>query len=295
MTNRTKGIASIIISAFGFALMAMFVRLCDDFGNEISSFQKSFFRNIIAFSIAAIVFARQRQANHSTSQSLNPKTTLLLLARCFAGCIGIFANFYALSKIPIAEAMALNKTAPFFTVLFSWILLKESPKPRQLAAIFIAFAGVMLVMKPLFVVNDTFAFNCALLGGLGAGIAYTCVRELGVQKVNSAFIVLFFSAFSSLASIPFMFSRLDPMTPAQIFIMLGAGAGAAIGQFGVTTAYRFAPPRQVAVYDYTNLIFTAILGFALFDQIPDWISIAGFATIIAAAIFANSKSAKQTT
>lgn len=292
MTNRTKGIISIIISAFGFALMAMFVRLCDDYGNEISSFQKSFFRNIIAFAIAAIVFARQKRTDASHFQTLNPKTTLLLLARCFAGCIGIFANFYALSKIPIAEAMALNKTAPFFTVLFSWILLKESPKPRQLSAIFIAFVGVTLVMKPLFIVNDAFAFNCALLGGLGAGIAYTCVRELGVQKINSAFIVLFFSAFSSLASIPFMFSRFDPMTSAQIFIMLGAGAGAAIGQFGVTTAYRFAPPRQVAVYDYTNLIFTAVLGFLLFDQIPDWISIAGFATIIAAAVFANSKSDK---
>jgi drug/metabolite transporter (DMT)-like permease len=292
MTNRTKGIISIIISAFGFALMAMFVRLCDDYGNEISSFQKSFFRNIIAFAIAAIVFARQKRTDASHFQTLNPKTALLLLARCFAGCIGIFANFYALSKIPIAEAMALNKTAPFFTVLFSWILLKESPKPRQLSAIFIAFVGVTLVMKPLFIVNDAFAFNSALLGGLGAGIAYTCVRELGVRKINSAFIVLFFSAFSSLASIPFMFSRFDPMTSAQIFIMLGAGAGAAIGQFGVTTAYRFAPPRQVAVYDYTNLIFTAILGFLLFDQIPDWISIAGFATIIAAALFANSKSDK---
>ncbi|MBO7207068.1 MAG: DMT family transporter [Kiritimatiellae bacterium] len=288
MTNRTKGIIAIIISAFGFALMAMFVRLCDDFGNEISSFQKSFFRNIIAFAIAAVVFARAGRSEYPLRQTLNAKTTLFLFIRCLAGCIGIFANFYALSKIPIAEAMALNKTAPFFTVLFSWILLKESPKMRQLLAILIAFAGVTMVMKPLFVVNDAFAFNCALIGGLGAGIAYTCVRELGVHKVNPAFIVLFFSAFSSLASIPFIITGFTPMTMAQIFIMLGAGAGAAIGQFGITAAYRFAPPRQVAVYDYTNLIFTAILGFMLFDQIPDWISITGFITIIAAGIFANS-------
>ena len=288
MSNRTKGIIAIIISAFGFALMAMFVRLCDDFGNEISSFQKSFFRNIIAFAIAAVVFARAERSEYPLRQTLNAKTTLFLFIRCLAGCIGIFANFYALSKIPIAEAMALNKTAPFFTVLFSWILLKESPKMRQLLAILIAFAGVTMVMKPLFVVNDAFAFNCALIGGLGAGIAYTCVRELGVHKVNTAFIVLFFSAFSSLASIPFIITGFTPMTMAQIFIMLGAGAGAAIGQFGITAAYRFAPPRQVAVYDYTNLIFTTILGFMLFDQIPDWISITGFITIIAAGIFANS-------
>ena len=71
--------------------------------------------------------------------------------------------------------------------------------------------------------------------------------------------------------------------------MLGAGIGAAIGQFGITMAYRFAQPRHVAVYDYSNIIFTALLGFALFNQIPDWLSITGFITIIIAAIYANSK------
>ena len=289
MTSRTKGIISIIISAFGFALMAMFVRLCDNYGNSISSFQKSFFRNIIAFIIATFVFFRTNQPNQASLTSLNLKTTSLLLCRCIAGCIGIFANFYALSKIPIAEAMALNKTAPFFTVLFSWLFLKEHPKPRQLLAILIAFIGVLLVMKPLFSINDTFAFSCALIGGLGAGIAYTCLRKLGVYKLNSAFIVLFFSAFSTLASVPFIITRFDPMTSIQIIIMLGAGIGAAIGQFGITMAYRFAQPRQVAVYDYSNIIFTALLGFVLFNQIPDWLSITGFATIIIAAIYANSK------
>jgi drug/metabolite transporter (DMT)-like permease len=185
--------------------------------------------------------------------------------------------------------MALNKTAPFFTVLFSWILLKESPKPRQLAAIFIAFAGVMLVMKPLFVVNDTFAFNCALLGGLGAGIAYTCVRELGVQKVNPAFIVLFFSAFSSLASVPFMIFRFDAMTVCQMLILIGAGMGAALGQFGITAAYRFAAPGSIAVFDYTNIIFTAILGFIFFAQIPDGWSVFGFLVIVFAAVIMSGK------
>ena len=79
------------------------------------------------------------------------------------------------------------------------------------------------------------------------------------------------------------------MTLIQIIIMLGAGVGAAVGQFGITMAYRFAQPRQVAVYDYSNIIFTALLGFALFNQIPDWLSITGFITIIIAAIYANSK------
>ena len=59
--NRGKGIACIIASAFGFALMALFVRLCDDYGGEITCFQKSFFRNVLALVIALAVFCRDRR------------------------------------------------------------------------------------------------------------------------------------------------------------------------------------------------------------------------------------------
>ncbi len=286
MSSRLKGILSIVASAFGFALMAFFVRLCDDCGGQVSSFQKSFFRNAIALVIAGAVYLRGRRAGgrHGPGGAARPVAAwLLLLGRSVAGCIGIFCNFYALSKIPIGEAMALNKTAPFFTVLLSWAFLRERAGLRRFICLAVAFAGVLLVMRPGFRGADTFATVCALGGGLGAGIAYTCVRELGIMKVDGAFIVLFFSAFSCLASLPFMLCGYDPMTWRQVLILLGAGTGAAIGQFGVTAAYRFAPPREIAVYDYTNIVFTALFGLAFFGQVPDVLSVAGFALIVFAA------------
>ncbi|MGN0855079.1 MAG: DMT family transporter [Kiritimatiellia bacterium] len=286
MNTRGKGILCIIASAFGFALMAFFVRLCDDFGGYVSSFQKSLFRNLIALLLAAAVFWRARRARPADSAQgvlrLSRKAWLLLLERSVAGCAGIFGNFYALSHIPIGEAMTLNKASPFFAVLFSWLFLKEKASLRQVLYLAVAFAGAMLVMKPGFQGEATFATLCALGGGLGAGIAYTCVRELGLLKVDGALIVLFFSGFSTLASLPFMMEGVDPMTPAQILIMLGAGCGAAIGQFGVTAAYRLAPPREVAVYDYTNIIFTSLFGFFFFSQVPDLLSVAGFVLIVLA-------------
>ncbi|MBE6382871.1 MAG: DMT family transporter [Lentisphaerae bacterium] len=293
MTDRAKGIFAITASAFGFALMAFFVRLCDEFGGPVSSFQKSLFRNIIAFAIALFVYLRQGADNEGgASQRMFPpcmgaKAWFLLVLRSVSGGIGIFGNFYALGKIPIGEAMTLNKTAPFFTVLFSWLFLREKASARRLLWILLAFVGAMLVMKPGFQGTATFATLCALGGGLGAGIAYTCVRELGILKVNGAFIVLFFSAFSTLACIPFIaWQGADPMTFAQTLTLLGAGCGAAVGQFGVTAAYRFAPPNQIAVFDYTNVIFTSLLGFAFLSprQVPDLLSALGFAIIVLAAI-----------
>lgn len=286
MTARQKGICSILTSAFGFALMAMFVRLCDDFGGPVNCFQKSLFRNLIAFFIAAAVFVRNHRhpPRASRSPALPPKAWALLFGRSASGCLGIFGNFYALSIIPIGEAMTLNKTAPFFAVLFSWLFLKEKAGLRQFLFLIVAFTGALLVMKPGFRGEATLAAVCALIGGLGAGVAYTCVRELGLLKVEGSLIVLFFSAFSTLASLPFLISSLDPMTARQVLILLGAGCGAAIGQFGITAAYRFAPPREIAVFDYTNVIFTALFGFALFGQIPDHWSVLGFLLIVLAGI-----------
>ena len=70
------------------------------------------------------------------------------------------------------------------------------------------------------------------------------------------------------------------MNAMQLAALLGAGAGAAMGQFGITWAYRFAEPRQIAVYDYVGIIFAAALGFIAFGQVPDALSFLGFAAII---------------
>ena len=128
MKSRTKGILAITASAFGFALMALFVRLCDDWGAPVNSFQKSFFRNLVALVIAGTVWGRLARGRNRTLDGrrmtqnvLSLKSKVLLLLRATLGTVGIFSNFYALSHVTIAEGQTLNKTAPFFTVLFAWL------------------------------------------------------------------------------------------------------------------------------------------------------------------------------
>lgn len=279
--NRAKGIWCILASAFGFALMAAAIRLCDDFGGPVSSFQKSFFRNLIALVLAASVYCRHRGGGSGMAAC----RSWTLWLRAILGTCGIFANFYALSHIPIAEGQTLNKTAPFFTVAFAWLFLGERMSFRQMGALAVAFGGVLLIAKPGFAGEETFPMAMGLLGGICAGSACACLRQLGLKGVDGAFVVLFFSAFSCLASIPFMVFGFDPMTAWQVLILLGAGGGAAIGQFGITAAYRYAAPRSIALFDYTSILFAALFGYVLFDQVPDALSVLGFAVIIFAAWF----------
>ena len=288
MNDKAKGILAITASAFGFALMALFVRLCDDYGAPVSSFQKSFFRNLVALAIAAVAWGRARagrreDVRRETKDVLSLKSKVLLLLRSSLGTIGIFANFYALSHITIAEGQTLNKTAPFFTVLFAWLFLGEKATRRQLLPLVLAFVGVVLIAKPGFAGAEAFPLAMGLLGGACAGGAYACVRSLRRHAVDPAFIILFFSAFSCFASVPFMVVEFDPMTWKQVLILFGAGAGAAMGQFGITLAYGYAAPREIAVFDYSNILFTAVFGFLFFGQVPDVFSLAGFVAIVFAA------------
>ena len=270
--------------------MAAFVRLADDCGAPVSSFQKSFFRNVVALVIALAVFVRARCAARRTAGGgvavkgrMSMKAWTILLLRSAVGTCGIFANFYALGLVPIADGQTLNKTAPFFTVALAWLFLGEKASLRQIGALAIAFAGVVFVAKPGFAGAAAFPLAVGLLGGACAGGAYACLRALRRHGVDPAFIVVFFSAFSCLASLPFMAVRFDPMTWRQVVVLFGAGAGAALGQFGITMAYGYAAPRDIAVYDYSSILFTAALGFALFGQVPDAWSVLGFALIVAAA------------
>ena len=145
----------------------------------------------------------------------------------------------------------------------------------------------MLVVKPSFAFAEAAPAFAGLVGGVAAGGAYTCVRALGVRKVDGTLIILVFSVFSTIAALPFIAFDHAPMTPAQVLILFGAGLGALVGQFGVTAAYRFAAARDLAAYDYSNVVFSAMFGLLLFGQIPDPLSWIGFAMIFFMAFVMN--------
>ena len=288
--RRLTAVGCIIASAFGFALMGMFVRLADFHGEEISAFQKGFFRNLVALGIALALFARHGEP----LRRLTASSWASLVLRALFGTLGIFANFYAISRIDLCDALMLNKMAPFFTVVFTWLFVGERVTLRQGLCIVGALLGTALVVRPGFAHVALLPASIGLSSGLCAGAAYACVRKLGREQVDGRFIVLFFSAFSCLASVPFMIHRFTPMTLAQVAILVGAGASAALGQFGITAAYRLAEPRQIAVFDYTNVIFGALLGcWVLGQPAPDALTMLGFAIIVAMGRWCSSPAASS--
>lgn len=280
ISNTSKGIFFLILSAFFFALMAVFVRLSGD----IHFIQKAFFRNSVAFVIALISLLIQIK-KEGPQIAVIPKGALLyLFIRAIGGSIGIFGNFYAIDRLVLSDASILNKMAPFFTILFSFIIMKEKIKPIPLIIVIVAFLGSILIIKPSFEFSKMVPTLCGFAGGVGAGLAYACIRKLSSLKCNGKLIILFFSAFSMLLSVPYMIVTFNPMTLEQVLLLCGAGACAAAGQFAITAAYYHAPAREISIYDYTQIIFSTLLGFIFFGMLPDYLSVIGYAIIITMAV-----------
>lgn len=276
MNRRTKGILCIIASAFCFSLMNMFVRLA----GELPTPQKAFFRNAVALLFAIVILVKSGEGFHIGKGNFK-----YLFLRSFAGTVGIFGNFYAVDHLAQSDASMLNKMSPFCVIVFSYFILKEKLTHWQVLAVVTAFVGSLFVIKPTFANLELFPSLLGLMGGIGAGFAYTQVRILGLRGVKSPTIVAFFSGFSCLAALPFLLFDYHPMTAYQLLMLCGAGLAAAGGQFGVTQAYTYAAGREVSVYDYTQIIFSTLIGFLVFDQLPDGWSFLGYALIIAAAVF----------
>ena len=267
---KNKGIMFIVISALCFAVMNLFVKLSGD----LPAIQKSFFRNFIAAFIALAILKKSGVGFH-----MEKKNVPILLLRAILGTIGIIANFYAVDHLLLSDASIIQKLAPFFFFFFSFLLLKEKVSKQQIFSIIIAFIGMLFVVKPSFANSELFASLIAMIGAMSAGMAYTLVRMLSQRGVKGPQIVFYFSLFSCLSVVPHLIFNFQPMTFQQIAYLLLAGIAAAGGQFAVTAAYSHSAGRDISIYDYSQVIFAALLGFVAFGQIPDYLSIIGYFVI----------------
>ena len=273
-SNRIKGILCIITSACGFAVMSAFIKLSGD----LPSFQKTFFRNLVAAAIALYLIIK-----HKGSLVGKKENRKILVLRSIFGTIGIVCNYYAVDRLVLSDANMLNKLSPFLVVIFCALFLKEKINLKQITMVSVAFIGALFIIKPSFNV-EVIPYLVGVLGAVGAALAYTCVRVLG-KKEDYYTIVFFFSTFSLIAILPGFIAVYKPMGIMQFMYLIFAGIFATVGQFGITLAYKYAPSKEISIFDYSNIIFSAIISFVIFGVLPDYMSIIGYVVIFGASLY----------
>ncbi|AIO19206.1 EamA-like transporter family protein [Candidatus Izimaplasma bacterium HR1] len=274
MSNRAKGIIAILVASLGFAFMSIFVKLAGD----LPVAQKVIFRNIVSMIVAFIMVTINKESYYGKKENRE-----LLYIRSAFGTIGMLLFFYSISNLVAADANALNKLSSFFLIGFSFLVLRERISKPQLIAIIIAFIGALLIIKPS-LDFEILPYFTSIMAAMFAGAAYTMLRLLG-NKEKYYTIVLFFSTFSFIVLLPFVAYNYVPMTSMQWLYLFLTGLGATIGQFGTTIAYKYAPAKEISIFNFSNVVFVTLLAIPILGELPDYLSLIGYFVIFGASFY----------
>lgn len=273
--NPARGALFVIAAALLFASMGATIRvLSRELDNEVIVF----FRNLFGL-LVLLPWLWQHGLSRLRTQCFH-----LHMVRSLSGLAAMYCFFYAISKLPLSEAVLLNFSAPLFIPFIAAFWLAEAVSPRVMWAIGLGFLGVLLIMKP----GVGLMSGAALIGlasGAFAALSMVTLRRLS-QTEPSARVVFFYGVIcTSVSALPMSWAGHWP--PPDLLLLLAlTGLLATAGQLLLTRGYRYAPAAQIGPFTYSSVLFAAGYGWWFWGESPDVVSFMGTLLIVAASILA---------
>lgn len=279
------GILLKVASVTVFVAMATFVKAAGQLPAGQIVFYRSFFATLPV--LAFLAWQRELRTGFRTERPLGH------VMRGVFGVTGMGLGFFALTRLPLPEAITLNYAQPLLVVVFGALFLGEAIRIYRWTAVSVGLVGVIIVswsklslLKSPDMLGDAELMGviAALAGAAVSAVTMLLVRSL-VQTEKTATIVLWFSLSASAAAlltIPFGWA---PLSATQFALLVGAGLCGGVGQILLTEAYRHADVSTVAPFEYTSLILGLAIGYAVFDEIPTIQTLLGGGIVVAAGLF----------
>jgi len=278
-----KAIGLKLLSALLFAAMSALVR---QLGDVAPVGQMVFFRSAFAILPVVVIYAIRGEL----SSAVRTSRPLGQLGRGMLSVCGMFTNFSALTRLPLADATAISFASPLITVALAAVILKERVRIYRWSAVLIGFVGVIVMLIPHFDVG-AYAGAGGTIAAVGSVFAITSAvcnagtviqtRRLTQSETTSS-IVFYFSlvcAIVSAMTLPFAWHS---PTARELAALIALGILGGVAHIFLTESYRYAAASVVAPFDYTAMLWALLLGYWMFGELPDTMVYLG-ATIVAAA------------
>ena len=283
--NVLKGIGLKVASVAVFVAMQSSIKLA----GQLPAGEIVFFRSFFAVIPVLAVFAWRGELG----SALATDRPLSHVARGVVGVGAMGLGFFALTRLPLPEAIALNYAQPLLVVVFSVIFLGEAIRLYRWSAVVVGLIGVLIISWPKLTllssgagISDQQAIGvvAALASASLSAVALLLVRRL-VRTERSTTVVLWFSLTASvmaLLTIPFGWQAL---TFGQAALLIAAGFFGGVAQILMTESYRHAEASTVAPFEYTSMILGIGAGYFLFADLPTRHTLVGGAIVICAGLF----------
>lgn len=273
------GLRYMLISALAFALMSSFVKLVSTHG--IPVFEIVAARALVSLIISYVDVKRKRISIWGNNKKL-------LFARGFTGSLALICVYYAVATLPLAEATILQYLHPVFTAVLALVFLRERIQFSTMICIAFCLSGLYLIVNP----GTTFggandlpfiSVTAALLGAFGSAVAYVIVKKLSNTE-DSSVIIFYFPLIALPISLIVLGSDFVMPNFEAFVLLLFVGIFTQIGQVGLTKAMQTEVASKATAYSYIQVVFSIILGWLMFSEIPSAWTLAGGSLIIAGAL-----------
>ena len=271
-----SGILCRIGSGLSFSTMGALFKLASLDG--FSAPELVFYRSLFSLPVVLLWVL-----NRESLDALRPNRPLAHVWRSSLGLLSMGLTFQALVLLPLADATAINFTAPIFATILSFLILREDVRIHRWAAVAIGFIGVLMVVRPGGSSLSAIGVAIALIAAIGQAGVTTTLRHLQ-RSENVVSIVFWFGVAGGgvgALMMPF-FAHARPVT-AFVLVIAGGFAGG-VGQLLMTTSLR-APVSVVSAFDYLQIVTATVYGWLLFSDVPKVTTVLGAALIAVSGIY----------
>jgi drug/metabolite transporter (DMT)-like permease len=196
------------------------------------------------------------------------------------------ANFLAVSRLPVAHAVAIMFTFPFFVCLLAGPLLGERVRPREWCTVTVGFLGVLAIVKPgtaPLTLGVAFAVASALLFAL----VQLSTRRLGT--VDSAVTTQLYTALvGTVVLAPIAYGGWRPATAHEWLLLVGTAGCTAIGIYLVILGQTYVPAAHVAPLAYLQVVTCVLYDIAVFGVPLDWLTMVGMIAVVGAGAYTSA-------
>ena len=278
-SNVTRGIFLMLSAMTVFTLMSAFIKEAD----RIPAGEAMFFRSVMAMPIILVWLV----THGGIAQGIRTNSVRNHAVRGIVGSCAMGLGFAGLKYLPLPEVTAIRFVTPIMMVVLAAIILGERFRIVRIAAVLLGFVGVVIIVAPRLSVglgsNEALGVLLTLGSACLAAFAQVFVKGMAGKESTTA-IVFWFSATStvlSLTTVPF--GWIWP-TGYELALLISAGVVGGLGQILLTSSYRFAEAGVLAPFTYVTMLWSLLIGYVWFQEVPTLGMLVGAGLVIAAGV-----------
>jgi drug/metabolite transporter (DMT)-like permease len=267
-----------IASAITFTVMTMLIKYL---GADYPAALQTFYRQAAGMIVLLPIILRDPRGSFRTTRPG------ILLFRALAGTTGMILSFYAYQEMPLADANALSFTRTLWVVPLAALILKERVGPRRIVATVVGFLGALLMLQPA-VSSEGAHLSMPALAALSSAflIAMTVTGMKFMTRDHTTMTLMSWSAVLGLIlSIPPALFVWRWPNALDLTLLAAMGVLGTITQGCYIKGMSEGDAMVMAPLDYTRLVFAVIIGYLLFSEIPNTMTLLGAGVVIASTLY----------